>query len=252
MLKGLELVNYTRSLIRKHLARVERRTYRNAKGRLVVKQNLIPCKNGKAGRPVTSTLRDVANNYLFDLPQDLQMAIAEQPEIICFFTDELVRTRRELTLKELNYLKTSRDAKSMGLLEGEPVQQDLYHRFTVVKKPGERIGYAIKKRYESLLDFAQQEANLNNETLYIVLSRYCLERNARSKGKALEFDCPSSLVGLTSKNIFSIIITNTLKQYKGQLALMKTVEPQMLVDEEIPEEGKEIMVSNFVRGKRKV
>jgi hypothetical protein len=207
----------------------------------------IPVKTGKRGRPYTKSIQDVANDYLAPLPQGLVEGISENVDLIGSFLNELVRNRRPLTEAESEYILNGidivegedeegneivkhyggRDAQAMGVLNGEPTQNDIYVRFSVEANEKESIGTVFKRRAERALSFAQDEANEAGRTLYVIVERYAVERNLRDEKTALTHKAPLSAVGLMSKNVVAIIVTdNREKSYKGQVALVGTCTPQ--------------------------
>jgi len=230
-LRGAALTSRITSLVKEHFASVSGEGVR---------------KTGKRGRPFTKTIQDVANDYLAPFPAELAALLQERADFIEGFIDALVANRRALTEEESNYILNGidvvegkdadgndivkhyggRDALAMGVLDGEPTQVDIFNRFSVQRKPGERLGYAVYRRFQEIKDFVQQEATRANRTLYIVVERYAVDRNLRDVLTATKHHAPLSAVGLMSKNVVTIIVTDNLKDYKGFIATLAVMEPQ--------------------------
>jgi hypothetical protein len=189
---------------------------------------VTPVKTGKRGRPVVRTVADAAGDYLSPLPQGLLEELGEDPSLTAGLLDVLALHRRELTGKEKRYVLSSRDASVMKLLDEEPSQEDYFVRFTVERKEKETLGEAFLRRYNSIVKFAQEEANNIERPLYIIVCRYAVERGLRNEKEACEEGAPLSGIGLMSKNIVSIILTdNAQKEYKGQVSVVATLLPEV-------------------------
>lgn len=230
LLRGAALASRITTMVREHFAAVSGEGVR---------------KPGKRGRPFTKTIQDVANDYLAPFPAELAASLQERPDLIEGFIDALVANRRSLSEEESNYILNGidivegqdeegndivkhyggRDALAMGVLDGEPTQVDTFNRYSVQRKTGERLGYAVYRRFNEIKDFIQQEANRANKTLYIVVERYAIERNLRDEMTATKYRAPLSAVGLMSKNVVTIIVTDNLKDYKGFIAVLSVVSP---------------------------
>lgn len=181
---------------------------------------------GKRGRRYSKSIQDVANDYVSNLPQGLVEGISENPELIGSFINELVRNRRPLTDEEAAYILNGRDAEAMGTLNGEPTQSDIFIRFSVEATETESLGTAFKRRAKKAISFAQEEANELRKTLYVVVERYAVERNLRDLPTATKHNAPLSAVGLMSRNIVALVVTDKLKAYKGAIATVATCSPE--------------------------
>lgn len=190
-------------------------------------KNGIPVVTGKRGRRYTHSIEDVANDYLVPFPAPLLDDISENIELIGGLLDALVAARRSLTEEESLYISKGRDAQAMTVLNGEPNQVDVFTRFLVSGRRGVKIGTIFQRRVKIAIQYAQSEANELNRTLYVIVQRYSVERNLRDALTASKHGAPASAVGLMSKNIFAIIVTdNSQKTYKGQIATVATCSPE--------------------------
>ena len=191
------------------------------------KSKSAPVRHGVKGRPYSKTIGDVANNYLSEFPQNINIAINENPMLISAFISALSANRRALTKEESEYIMQGRDVAVMGEMGGEASQQDIFNRYTVSRRKGESLGRAVYRRYREIKDFVQAEANRSNTTLYIIPERYSIDRNVRDPLTAKKWGAPASLVEFASKNVASIIVTDKLKEYKGMVGVMATITPSV-------------------------
>lgn len=200
-------------------------------------------RTGGKGRPVTNTFEDIANNYIKTLPSTVVSVINENLPMIAGFIDALVAARRELTEEEKNYISTGRDAQVMGLLEGEPTQNDVFIRLSVERQlledgTRETLGAAFLRRATRAIEIAQDEANESQKTIYVLVERYAAERNLRDQATAVKHGAPLSAVELMSKNLLTLVITDSNKIYKGLLARVATCTPEAPVLPERDEKGR--------------
>lgn len=183
-------------------------------------------KTGKQGRPVTALLGDFADDYLREFPNGVAQKLNEQADLIGGFIDALVASRRPLESHEASAIEGGRDAEVMGLLDGEPTQIDVFHRFTVVRNTGERLGLAFQRDAIAIGAFAQSEANRTSKSLYMFVERYATDRNLRDEATAKKFGMPESAVGLMSPNVVAIVVTDNPKAFKGLIARVGSYAPE--------------------------
>jgi hypothetical protein len=182
-------------------------------------------KTGKRGRPVNSLIGDFADDYLREFPSKVSELLNEQPDLIGGFLDALTANRRPLTDEEAEAIATGRDAETMGLLNGEPTQSDVFNRYSVIRNEGERLGLAFQRRALQVAVYAQSEANESRKVLYMFVERYATDRNLRDAATAEKYGMPLSAVGLMSPNVVAIVVTDNPKAFKGLVARVGTFTP---------------------------
>lgn len=188
---------------------------------------------GKQGRPVTSTFEDFANSYAKPLPSTVTSVINENVQLIAGFIQALADSRRALDETESLYVSTGRDAQAMALIDDEPTQSDVFIRLSVERKEldngsMETLSQAFTRRAKVAMKVARLEANESRRTLYVFVERYAVERNLRDEPTAKKHGAPLSAVGLMSKNIVTLVITDNEKAYKGLLARVATITPEIV------------------------
>ena len=189
-------------------------------------------KTGKRGRPVTSDLSAYANNREKPLPDTLA-PLTDNVRLIAGFLDALSSARRELTEAEAEAIAEGRDASAMDLLNGEPVQSDVFLSFPVVRNDDETLGDAFRREVREALDIAQFLATKRRRDISVYVTRYATERNLRDAATAKKYEMPQSAVGLMSRNIVGLIITDYPKAFKGEVARcgIRVPEPRRTASE---------------------
>jgi hypothetical protein len=209
-MQGIVLVNAVQTIIAKVLAGAGR-------------EKVL---TGKRGRPVKLGIESFANKREREFPAGIESALTDNVDLIGGFLDALASSRREMTPDEAEYVMTGRDAEAMGLLDGEPVQSDVYSAHPVIRHEGESLGLAFRRRMRDVAAIAQIEANAHRKTMFVYVCRFAVERNLRDRATAVKYEAPLSAVGLMSRNIVQIIITDTPKAYAGALPRCAKVEPE--------------------------
>ena len=178
-----------------------------------------------SGRPITTTLQDIAHEYDRKLPATLR-AFTDKPDLLAGLIDRLASLRRHLTQEERDAIASGRDAKAMDLLNDEPVQGDIFMSYPVIRYDDETLGDAFLRRFDDSLLHAQIEALAAQRDVYVYVCLYAVERNLRDRQTAEKYAMPLSAVGLMSTNIVSILISDHAKAYRGALPRAAIVHPQ--------------------------
>lgn len=184
-------------------------------------------KTGKRGRPVSTTLAELAADYTLKLPETVTGPLTDNPELIAGFVDAYVAARRDATDEENEAIAGGRDAQAMNLLDGEPVQSDTFLSFPVIRGEDETLGRALRRDLADAFDMARIFAKKRKTEMYVFVTRYAWERNYRDEATAKKYGLPLSGVGLPSRNILGIIVTdNGDKAYTGVIARAGVVTAQ--------------------------
>ena len=179
------------------------------------------------GRPIESQVGRYADEYLRKFPAFVRAKIANNPVEVAALIDLLVENRRELTKEEAHYIANGRDAQVMGTLDGEPCQSEINIPFPVMREEDQTLGEAFLEAFRDLEAAAQSYANKTRKTLYAIAERYACERNLRNENLAKEYGAPLTAVGVMSKNIGCITLTdNAGKLPHGAVARMATFTPE--------------------------
>jgi len=177
-------------------------------------------RTGKKGRPVSRTFFAFANNYLANLSAKQEELVHKNPKAIAVLLDTCHDERMELSHDQVERLGYTTDAHYMGMLDDEPCQVDVNTRILIRrKKVNETLGRAFARRWNHIANTAQAEANEANKTVYAVVMRYAICRDARTQKEATKANI-ADLTFVPSKNIGAVFITDNVdKKYKGYVAI---------------------------------
>jgi hypothetical protein len=177
-------------------------------------------RTGKKGRPVSRSMTAFANNYLATLAATQEKIVHKNPKAIAVLLDTLVSERIELSQDALGRLADTKDAQVMGMLLDEPCQVVVNTRILVSRRNAkETLGRAFARRMNHISNVAQEAANESGRTVYAVVTRYAICRDARTKADAIRAGI-DDLAFVPSQNTLAVIITDDiLTSYKGYLAI---------------------------------